>query len=367
MMNRHPHAPARRGVETIDDLRGLAELGPEWERLRGPNAWPMQHHAWALSCAEAFVAPGDLRVVTCRHGGELVAVAPLVASRQRRGALMPLGGAELYEPCDLLAGGPDALAQLTRAIARRGGALVLSRTPAKSPTIAALRRAYRGRGGAVATAPAKGAPFVALHDGWREPESQLSARRRSDLRRAMRRAERLGSVTVELRAPSGDEVASLLAEALAVEASGWKARNATAVVADEAMSRFFAAWAPRAASLGQLRIALLRIAGQAVAAQISIECANRLWLLKIGYDEAVGSCSPGTLLLAQVVGDAAARGLDAVELLGEVEPWTHVWTEEAHELVSVRALLPTRSGFAELAHSASRVVARRQAGSPKVA
>ncbi len=56
-----------------------------------------------------------------------------------------------------------------------------------------------------------------------------------------------------------------------------------------------------------LRIAFLRIAGRPVAMQIAVERAQRLWLLKIGYDEEYARCSPGQLLMLEVAAAVCER------------------------------------------------------------
>src|SRR5207247_3695751 len=128
-----------------------------------------------------------------------------------------------------------------------------------------------------------GTPTIAL-DG-QEPESRLSSRRRSDLRRARRHAEAMGEVTSEVLAPSPQEVPALLAEAIAIEARSWKARAGTALASDPVRRGFFERYALAAAADGTLRLAFLRIGGQGAAMQIAVECGRRFWLLKIGYDE----------------------------------------------------------------------------------
>jgi CelD/BcsL family acetyltransferase involved in cellulose biosynthesis len=110
-----------------------------------------------------------------------------------------------------------------------------------------------------------------------------------------------------------------------------------------------------------LRLAFMRIGGQAVAMQLMTESAGRLWLLKIGYDESYAACSPGQQLMLYVIGEAARRGLRAIEFLGEEEPWTRLWTSAARHCVAVRAYPWTVQGVATLADNALQY-ARRKMG-----
>lgn len=69
--------------------------------------------------------------------------------------------------------------------------------------------------------------------------------------------------------------------------------------------------------------------------QIAAVTDNRLWLLKIGFDEEFSSCSPGQLLILEALRSAASEGLDGVEFLGTPEPWTRMWTNYVRPCVNL--------------------------------
>ena len=81
--------------------------------------------------------------------------------------------------------------------------------------------------------------------------------------------------------------------------------------------------------------------------QLAVECGERFWLLKIGYDEEFARCSPGVLLMLHTVRYAATRGLKSYELLGRVEPWTRVWAR-SRVPTSRSARILQRLGAAQL-------------------
>jgi CelD/BcsL family acetyltransferase involved in cellulose biosynthesis len=275
---------------------------------------------------------------------EPVAIAPLV----RHGPVGQLEwlGARLGEPMDLRAADPAALGPLTDALARGGAPLSLRRVPAGSPTLDALRRSYQSRG-LLTCRPAAGAPVVALDPAWAEPEKQFNSGRRSDFRRALRRASEHGEVTFEVLTPSRAELDGLLAEVFEVEAAGWKSAEGTALKLDPVIGQFFRNYCAAAVRDGTLRLCFMRIDGRAVATQLAVEHGDRFWLLKIGYDESLARCSPGTLLMLYTIGHAAGRGLAAYEFLGTAESWTTMWTSELRETVDVGAYpVRPRAGLA---------------------
>ena len=308
---------------------GSAEL-PDfsgWDELAEAHArFPMQSPLWMQACAEAFGEP--LRTVVCGERNHPVALAPLVVRRR----LETLGVMQLGEPTDMLASSPAAMEELVAAMLADGRALRLERLPADSEALAAFRRLPRTRA-EVRSEPVAGHPAIALSEAWQEPGGGLSSRRRSDLRRARRRAEALGEIEIELLAPAEAEVAKLIEQAAAIEARSWKGRGGSAIAANPHLLRFFVLYGSAAARRGLLRVQFLRIAGRRVAMQVNVEWKRSAWTLKIGYDEEFRDASPGQLLLAESIADAARRGLESYELLGRQEAWTDVWSRDIRECV----------------------------------
>ena len=322
------------GSCVIRDPAAFAALKGPWDSLAAHGPHPTQQHDWLSACASTFTADGGLHVIMVTRAGRLVAAAPLCVTPV--GDFEPFGMPEMYEPSDLLYEDVDALGLLARSLARNGVPLLIRRLPADSPAIATVTRAY-GLRALVHTRPAPAAPIVRLGPDWTGPEGGLSSRRRSDLRRARRKARAMGSLGLDLRAPTPDDVDETLEEAFAVEAQSWRAATGTAMCDDDLRGAFMRRYARRSAAEGRLRIAFLRIDGAAAAMQIAVEVHDRLWLIKMAYVDRFGRCSPGALLLLETLRQAADRGLRDCELLGSIEPWTGAWTTQSKPLVALRA------------------------------
>ena len=346
------------GGRIIRDVAALDGLAEAWDALAAPALSPMQQYAWARACAATFTGRRELHVVAVDESAGF-AVAPLVRRRDGLGRVEFLGALELGEPADVIAADDASLALLAEALVRSGHPLLLKRIPAESPLVPALVRAYRGRGLVVHRRLA-GFPWIALDASWTCPEERLNAGRRSDLRRARRIADGIGPVHVEVLSPSPADLGRLLREAFAVEAAGWKGRAGTALACDLVRQTFFRRYADAACRRGMLRIGFLRIGSTAVAMHLGVEWGGRFWLLKIGYDEGFSRCSPGSLLMAEMVRRAAGRGLTSYELLGVPEPWTRMWTRLERPCVSLRAYPATGTGAAALAIDLATVGWRRR-------
>jgi CelD/BcsL family acetyltransferase involved in cellulose biosynthesis len=351
------HAPADR-PRVIERLDGSPEQVLPWNALGARSGTPVASYSWALACAETFVPPGDLRVVVAGDPARPAAIAPLVRRRRGLPRLELLGVDEIHEPMDFLYAEPAALGQLAEGLVRLELPLFLKRIPAHSSVVAAVRRAYLGRGFVVCR-PVAGCPYIPMTGQWMEPERCLTPRRRADLQRARRRAEQMGRVSSEVRSPSPRELAPLLEEALRVEAAGWRGHGGTALRLDRLRGPFYRRYAAAACEEGILRIAFLRIGGRAAAMQLGVECGERFWLLKVGYDEAFARCSPGTLLLSRTIRWAAERGVLSYEFLGSPEPWTRQWTSRIHACVLLAAYPTGLEGVAALTYDIGTSAARR--------
>lgn len=295
----------------------------------------MHSYAWVRAWAETFVTAERLHLVVVGSPERPVALAPLI--RRTHGVpRLELVGREVHEPMDLVYKQPADVMMLAARLLEFRLPLLLARVPADSPTVQAVHAAWRGRG-VVICRPALGLPWIALDRRWAELEPPLRARRRSDLRRAQRSAEKLGPVRCDIVSPSRPELATLLGEAFRVEAASWKGRAGTALAMDATQGAFYRRFTAAACDAGILRLCFLRIGGRSAAMQIALETEGRFWLLKIGYDHAFADCSPGTLLVRETVRYAAARGLQSYEFLGTPEPWIRGWTDQVRPCVSIRA------------------------------
>ncbi len=345
-------------VDRIVELDDLDRLAGAWDRLASNSGSPIGQYIWARACAEALGDRYSLDVLAIGPRERPFAIAPLARRRRPMAPLELLGVHELREPMDFLYEDARAAAALVRVLTSLPGPLSLKRVPASSLVVAAIGNADRKRG-LVLNRDAGACPYILLGERQKDPEQQLTARRRSDLRRAQRRAARLGEVSYEMLAPSPAELQPLLEEAIAVEAAGWKGRARTALAHDEMRRAFFRHYATAACSKGILRLCFLRIGGRAAAVQLAVETDNRFWLLKLGYDEGFSRCSPGSLLLMETIRHAAIRGLRSYEFLGSAESWIRPWTNTVRPCVRLDAYPFERSGVGLLATDAATAAGRR--------
>jgi len=339
-------------------FRQLDEIAPFWRMLERDTASPIQQYLWSESCCATLPLDGKIHFFVAKTGSQTGAIAPLVRTKSVLGRLEHLGVKVLREPTDLLFSDPVALQSLANALVKLGSPLFLDRIPADSPTVAAIQEAYRGRG-LVLLRSAQPYPRILLHQGWRKPESQLNSGRRSDLRRAVRTAEKIGPVSYQILSPTPSQLGPILEEALEVEAANWKGGEGSAIARDKLRGQFYRHYAASASAAGTLRLCFLRVGSKAVAMQFALECARGFWLLKIGYREEFARCSPGMLLIAETIRYAASKDLVSYEFLGNADNWTRIWTQDEIQTVTIRAYPFRIRGIAALAADAFQSALRR--------
>jgi CelD/BcsL family acetyltransferase involved in cellulose biosynthesis len=167
-----------------------------------------------------------------------------------------------------------------------------------------------------------------------EFERTMTCRRRYDVRRARRRAQRRGELTTEVILATESDVDTLLAEMLRVESACYKGLGGTATFQQPRRHLFYRLYARAAAREGLARFVFVRIDGRAVGALFAVAFADRLWTLKIGYDQQYAWCSPGVLVMHEAICHSFAQGHIGFEFLGFDAPWMHMWTRKQRRFVS---------------------------------
>lgn len=341
------------------DLDGVRRTAAALAAIDVPRRTPMLHEIWLRACAEAFHPDGRFEVITA--GPAENPTAGLAFARVGTGPLPRLtllGAEDLWEPGDAFYRDDAAAAELATALIGRGLPIRFGHFAADSPLLAGLERAARGRA-LVVTDPVAGSPYIRLDETWRHPETKFSPRSQRDLRRKRRKAEALGTVSFDAHEPDPDAVGPLLERAIAVEAASWKSRSRTALAVDETLRRFFAVYARLASEAGILRMFFLRIDDVPVAVQVAVVCDDAYWQLKMGYDEAYRDCSPGALLMLEVVRWSALQGLGTFEFLGKSAAWTRQYSEIERPNVRLRVYPLNPVSAAVLATDGIAVAARR--------
>jgi CelD/BcsL family acetyltransferase involved in cellulose biosynthesis len=100
---------------------------------------------------------------------------------------------------------------------------------------------------------------------------------------------------------------------LLMEQRSWKGANGTALLSDAADARFVRAFIAALADDGSASVALLRLDGKAIAAQVVLYCGRMAYTWKTAYDAAHEKHSPGAVLVDRLSEQLFASDIDAIE------------------------------------------------------
>ena len=130
-------------------------------------------------------------------------------------------------------------------------------------------------------------------------DGRLKGKHRREFRRISRALDEEVGAPLELVDRAGDPQA--VEDFLALEASGWKGRSATALAANPAHAEFFREMTTLMAERGALELAFLEGGGKIAAARCSLIGGDGSFCFKIGFDEELKRFSPGRELELRLI------------------------------------------------------------------
>lgn len=151
-------------------------------------------------------------------------------------------------------------------------------------------------------------------DAERYWETHVRAKKRKEIRRLQKRLAELGAIS-ERRLADRDALPGWCADFLALEASGWKGREGTALANRAGDAAFFRAACAAAFEAGRLHFLRIDLEGRPIAMLVNFLHGDGAFSFKIAFDEAMGRFSPGVLIelmnLHAVQGDPAIMWMDS--------------------------------------------------------
>jgi CelD/BcsL family acetyltransferase involved in cellulose biosynthesis len=324
-------------VQEVRDRAGFARLEEEWDALVARTRDELFYrHAFLRVWIDNFAPRASLRVLTGRSEGKLVAVLPLVEERTRLYGIpvRELHSAANAHSCrfDLVADEPEAAGRAFFAHLAKDASwdvLRLIDVPERGAGWF-VHAAAEEAGFPVGTWASLNSPYIPLPDSYEAYTAKLQSKFKANCRRRRKKLEEKGKVTFE-RFEGGAELEARLEEGFALEQSGWKGERGTAIAQDAATRGFYTELAHESARAGKLALYFLRLEGRAIAFHYGLVHEGRYLLLKPGYDESLKECSPGQLLMEEVVKDCIERGVREFDFLGPDMVWKRDWTEQARQ------------------------------------
>ena len=310
-------------INIYNNFYDILHYRDQWNALAKIQGVPLLTFDWFQSCAESFHTNDDLMIICIIKDSKLIAVAPLYTSRINTDYLQVLGVRNLYEPCNLLYKDRQSLKELFNSFRNLPYPIHISRSYNQLNL-----NEYRSKfclNGILLKLPATSSQYIEITENFDAFESNLSSKRRSDLRRSFRKAESHGNLEFSIITPDINNIDTLLDNAISIENKGWKKEKGTSIDQNNLMKLFIIAIFKKAAKERNALIGFTLINNEPVACNLSISQYDRLWILKIGYDNMYKNCSPGILLTHEIIRYAHDNNFKHVEFLGCSESWIELW------------------------------------------
>jgi CelD/BcsL family acetyltransferase involved in cellulose biosynthesis len=344
----------RGGPEVID------QFSKEWEAMcdGNPDMEPFCRPEWTRAYCRALAPKSRLVLISARVDGELKAVLPLIEENTLFYGLPArklTGAASFFYRFDISGGSnPDkkaAIQAVWQALKELGhwDVIEFPQTPhgAEIETLlcAAQEEGYR-------TGSSEGVRNAYIPvAGWDGDPDYWLLRCNRHFRHTFRTAARKlpAGAEVSLRRVTKADPDSLRAF-YALESSGWKGEEGTAIDCSDDTRQFFTEIAEAAARSGYFSMYFLDVNGVPIAAHFALTLGGKCYALKCAYDQKYSACAPGHLIVNSILRDCAERGLSDFEFLGPMSEWKSKWTSLFHQL-AFSYVFPN-SAYGRMLHSA---------------
>jgi CelD/BcsL family acetyltransferase involved in cellulose biosynthesis len=331
----------------------LSQLTPRWKRLTNSARYaePFYQPEWFNAFATAFAPDGEIILATAHHNSELVGIAPFLDTNRFFGRIpahtyRSLSG---IHSCryDIMhsSDGTSVSNALWKALRNDSSWQVIEAldVPADATWYTLMKLAQRD-GFLVGIWPTRRSPYLSLPAPGDDPFKNCPASTksyRSQLERKLRQLRREGTVSFTTETKNAH---AALSEFIALELSGWKGANGSAIGSRNATRQFYDVVTDELAQQGNLRISALQVDSTVIAMQLGFVMNGIYYVPKIAYSELFGKFSPGQLLWHHVIAELPSLGVHAIDFLGPQARWKSVWTSQVRIHNTCYIFRPTLHG-----------------------
>lgn len=346
-------------------LRSAAELraaaGP-WDELwhRSDVAAPTARAEMIALWLDRFAPQSPFCALAIERSGRFVAALPLVLRRRGPWRLAGLPGNAWGLYGDLLLADIadlDAALPLLLDGIRGLGCRLLSLAPIayESKRWQSFSAAWQSREVRSYLTPMDRVGQVAMQTAWDAYQSRWSGNLRRQLRKARKRAELAGELTLDVhRRFTANELERLLRLGCEIEDRSWKGQSRTSILQSPGICAWYLRQANRLAAWGQAQLTFLRHNATAIAFEYGYRSKGTYFSAKVGYDPAYGHFSPGQLLRAMLFERLHADGdTSLVDFWGPLTEATAKWCTQSYPVGRVLLALDRTSSRVALAGAAA--------------
>jgi len=283
-----------------------SEYLAEWWTTRGGGEWPDD---------------AELAILTAHEEGKLVGIAPLfIAEHEDKKQLLLLGSIEISDYLDFICRSDDTerfcrelLSYIKENFIETGriAGVDLYNIVEDSPTLKALEEAAKAADIEFEDKKLQHSPYIPLPGDWETYLQSLDKKQRHEIRRKMRRAgEGQEALEVYITTEAG-RLEDDMEDFLELMAQDEVKEDFLSPLMREQMKSIMRC----AFTEGCLQLAFLVIGGNKVAAYMSFDFLNRIWVYNSGLDRRYMAYSPGWVLLGHLLQMAIERGKEEFDFM----------------------------------------------------
>jgi CelD/BcsL family acetyltransferase involved in cellulose biosynthesis len=319
----------------------ISDMFSGWRKLtaKGVCSEPFYQPEW-FQAFHVNLAP-DLHplLVTAHKGAELIGLLPLMRTKRVIGRLPACNFQSLsnLHSCrfDLVHDGTakDEVAGAVWNCLRDNDDwdVIEARDVPTKGNFEALMQCARADGFSTALWPTRKMPYLPLtldgQDVFKNCPERFKGSR-SRLKGKEKKLRQEGALEFTLTTEADPKV---LERFFALEASGWKGQNGSAISLSAPLVSFYTSIAKTAEKQGHLRLYSLSLSGQPIAMHFGLQMNGIYYIPKVAYDERYKRFSPGLLLAKHVIEAITKDGATCFDFLGPRMEWKSVWTSYVRE------------------------------------
>ncbi len=329
-------------IEVLTELSSLERFEPEWTELfHRSTASPHLSPQWLVPCWRHFARGWRLRFCVARRSGRAVAVFPLMLGREKMGPFwfhvlrFALDGWTNTSDALIEDGEPDVLRQVLASLSRERPRWAQCRLGELLPSsVACLElKDVRVDGTHPAVFQQQDTAIIVLPGTWAEYRAQLGKSMKNNLRYYANVLAREGPVRFErigltpLRPEEAPRLETLLDDAVSIHPHTWQASASFGTsIGQPAVEPFFREVSRRLAASGMLDLSVLYTGSRPVSFMWGVARSGRISINKIGFDQRLEECRPGSLHMARLIEDSIGLGAKEISLGGENIKFKVQWT-----------------------------------------
>lgn len=321
-------------IATIEDFDAIKT---DWNDLcAGAIEYcPMLSHNWLRSWWEAFCEGYELYIMLAWRDDQLVGAAPLAYQTRttylrRRRVITGLSNVWVDRFHFLMTAPQEPIVDLfldhLANAAPPWDLIELHPLEESSPQTKLLAAALNERGICFGVTASHQSPELTLASDWDATLQALSSSFRQTVKRKIRKAEKAGSVEMQITTES-----SCIDDIMTISLESWQHDNGTSMASTDQIRNFYSQIIRGAANDGSLLVGLMSIDGEPAAFEFNLICRSKLHNFKLGFRRRYAHLSPGIVLKAFVLRSILASQSDVrlteYDFMGTSEPYKLSWTD----------------------------------------